>query len=112
MNLQSALNEIDTLRAEITRLRAIVERLPKTADGVPVTPGMLVWDGTSLTQTYDDGSPYTGFRVNRVGSEIAFTRQRKSWVDVEGLGEITTDNLYSTRAAALAAKGAANDDHA
>ena len=29
--------------AEITRLRAIVDKLPKTADGVPITPGMEVW---------------------------------------------------------------------
>jgi len=28
---------------EIDRLQAIVDRLPKTADGVPVTPGMIVW---------------------------------------------------------------------
>jgi len=28
---------------EIERLTAIVNRLPTTADGVPVTPGMSVW---------------------------------------------------------------------
>jgi len=28
---------------EIDRLQAIVDRLPKTADGIPVTPGMKVW---------------------------------------------------------------------
>lgn len=28
---------------EIERLRAIVDRLPKTADGVPIYPGMTVW---------------------------------------------------------------------
>jgi hypothetical protein len=32
-----------TLAKELTRLQAVVERLPKTADGVPVTPGMRVW---------------------------------------------------------------------
>lgn len=29
--------------AEIGRLRAIVDKLPKTVDGVPITPGMTVW---------------------------------------------------------------------
>ncbi len=29
--------------AEIERLRAVVDRLPSTADGVPVTPGMTVY---------------------------------------------------------------------
>jgi len=27
----------------VERLRAIVEKLPKTADGVPVVPGMVIW---------------------------------------------------------------------
>ncbi len=30
----------EVLVAEIERLRAIVEKLPKTADGVPIVPGM------------------------------------------------------------------------
>ena len=29
---------------EAKRLQAIVDKLPKTADGVPVVPGMEVWD--------------------------------------------------------------------
>ena len=31
---------IDKLEAEVERLQAIVDKLPKTADGVPVVPGM------------------------------------------------------------------------
>lgn len=31
------------LRKEIDRLQAIVALLPKTADGVPITPGMRLW---------------------------------------------------------------------
>ena len=30
-------------QCELKRLRAIVDNLPKTADGVPVTPGMTLW---------------------------------------------------------------------
>jgi len=30
--------------AEVERLRAIVAKLPKTADGVPVVPGMKLWE--------------------------------------------------------------------
>ena len=30
-------------RAEIERLTAIIDKLPKTADGVPVVPGMTVY---------------------------------------------------------------------
>ena len=36
------------LKAEVKRLRAIVDKLPLTADGVPVVPGMeVVWLGES-----------------------------------------------------------------
>lgn len=39
-----AANIIEEQEAEITRLRAIVDKLPKTADGVPVVPGEdMVW---------------------------------------------------------------------
>lgn len=31
------------LLSELTRLRAIVDKLPVTADGVPIVPGMKVW---------------------------------------------------------------------
>jgi hypothetical protein len=44
-------------QVEIERLRAIVDRLPKTADGVPVTPGMTLWGA---------GGGY-GIQINRVG---------------------------------------------
>lgn len=30
-------------RAELERLQAIVDQLPKTIDGVPVLPGMVLW---------------------------------------------------------------------
>ena len=35
--------EAEEVLAEIERLKAIVDKLPKTADGVPVVPGMRVW---------------------------------------------------------------------
>ncbi len=34
---------IRRLEGEVERLRAIVAKLPKTKDGVPVVPGMDVW---------------------------------------------------------------------
>jgi len=38
-----SLNEAELLLDEIDRLRAIVDKLPKTADGVAVTPNMEVF---------------------------------------------------------------------
>jgi len=45
--------------AEIDRLEAIVDKLPKTADGVPVTPGLELWtvhSGTGLPYSITVGS--------------------------------------------------------
>lgn len=97
---------IDEAVAELDRLHAIVERLPKTADGVPVVPGMKVyaigrhgdieffivasshqWDRMNQLMASD----YTAFAVNESGEPI-----RSFSADV--------DCCYSTREAALAAK--------
>ena len=48
--------------AEIERLRAIVDRLPTTADGVPVMPGMRLWT------SYNSGRDVSGFEVNSDGN--------------------------------------------
>jgi len=34
---------LDKAAKEIKRLQAIVDKLPKTADGVPITPGMNLY---------------------------------------------------------------------
>lgn len=56
------------LIAEVRRLRAIVDKLPKTADGVPITHEMQVWyliagepEYCRLNMTID-GSPYYSTR--------------------------------------------------
>ena len=38
-----AYNTATALKDDLDRLQAIVDKLPKTADGVPVVPGMEVW---------------------------------------------------------------------
>jgi hypothetical protein len=46
-------------KAEIERLRAIVDRLPKTADGVPMVPGLRVWIwfvGGKITEAVHSGT--------------------------------------------------------
>jgi hypothetical protein len=40
---------VEKLHAENVRLRAIVDRLPTTADGVPITPGMKIYPKQPLT---------------------------------------------------------------
>ena len=80
------------LEAELERLRAIVDKLPRTADGVPVVPGMEVYypirsgtrQGEILQQWVNDSLDVTPCRsTNRVAIY--------SW--------------YSTREAAEAAGG-------
>jgi len=41
--IRDALAFIAVARAELARLRDVVDKLPKTADGVPVVPGMTLW---------------------------------------------------------------------
>jgi hypothetical protein len=40
-------DKIATLEADLERLRRMVEKLPRTADGVPVVPGMEFWENSS-----------------------------------------------------------------
>ncbi|MFA5056536.1 MAG: hypothetical protein WC485_00345 [Opitutaceae bacterium] len=76
--------------AEIRRLREIVERLPKTADGVPIIRGNKYYyvDPTGYVQSLDYGAVY--FRTDSSIPDIVYSS-----------GERT----YSTREAAEAAKG-------
>jgi len=86
---------IHKMGCENKRLRAIVAKLPKTADGVPVVPGMMVYS--------DHGEwEVAGFRVDEEGklAEImsggfGFDRLCTGW--------------YSTREAAEAAGGGVMD---
>lgn len=105
-------NAYPQLAALIRQQQAVIDRLPKSADGVPLAPGMLVWeaDGSNLTEA--DGTPYEGFKVLTVGREYQCVRQRKQWVVLDGLGEVTTDRFYSTREAAQQATRSAAEQAA
>ena len=92
--------------AEIRRLRAIIAKLPVTADGVPVVPGMAVW--------LPGGGQYPG-EVESVGCGNALlVNDSIKWPHPPlGLGGEDSqysvrdgDELYSTREAAEAAKEA------
>lgn len=91
--MQSELVErIREIVAENARLAAIVEKLPKTADGVEFYPGMTVFDADA--RKVETGSAwFNAIEVygNGVGEDVE--------VDV-----IRVEGHYSTEAAALAAK--------
>ena len=73
---------------EIERLRAIVDKLPKTADGVPVLPGMTLWDSVWINK------PFV------VHSLLVFCPEaaRSEWTTNDG--EVDPGQCYSTREAA------------
>ena len=83
-------NCIGDLLDKIDRLQAIVDKLPKTADGVPITPGMTVWT-----------KYWTGPRKELVDDLQVFVAEPTIWMN----GEADTDQLYSTEAAAREAAG-------
>lgn len=94
------------VNAEIGRLKAIVGRLPKTKDGVPMAPGMRVWTGAEP----DDEHLVTGVtnfnacECGGDGEESFFSGQH----DCHELCDhaIESSAAYSTQAAAIAARAA------
>jgi len=84
-NLPSILSDLERL----AELEAIVDRLPKTADGVPVTPGMEVWTD------YWSG-PQHGI-VRRLNVQL---EEGSCWAD----DEADEAMLYTTREAAEVAR--------
>ena len=86
------------LIGEIDRLRAIVDKLPKTADGVPITPGMDVWEvipGTGVI------CYWCGVRII---DEVGIVAENGSST------RTTPDRCYSTEAAAIEAQKEQDDD--
>ena len=90
---------LDCLRRQLAQAKAIVDKLPKTADGVSVVPGMEVWRWDAylkcvkqcvVDRVYQNGGVGLSFHDNDEG------------------GFVSTQ-LYSTREAAEAAKGNPND---
>lgn len=43
--------KIDRLREELTDAKVIIDKLPRTADGVPAYPGMELWGWNIYTKT-------------------------------------------------------------
>ncbi len=88
------------LAAVVAPVLAIVDKLPKTADGVPVVPGMTVW----VVGDYGDGRSIHEFVVwclsHRTGDDGGTTGSTFCW----GHGD-----SYSTREAAEAAREEARE---
>lgn len=95
--------DYEELKAENARLREIVERLPKTADGVPATPGTRLYP---MYPVYDDEHPDYDDAA-RLEYCISDPLSGEFIREHDGL-EI--DTCYSTREAAEAAREAKDGD--
>lgn len=80
---------ISDLEEEIEQLEAIVDKLPKTADGVPVTPGMTIWFNTRKSEA-------KGFIVASVGTGFCELKDKPRGC--------YHDKFYSSKQAAEAAR--------
>jgi hypothetical protein len=90
------LAENDRLTERLEKAEKVIERLPKTKDGVPVYPGMRVWPLHRMTED-DDGSC---IEMNyHVIDPIDGTRLCEQ-------DELLLSACFSTREAALASTGA------
>lgn len=102
-------NYLDAAADELDRLHAIVERLPKTADGAPIAPGILVYtlddidDPTLVTGV----SNYNACDCDGDGEESYHGAQDDCQPDCDRNHD--AKQCYSTREAALAAKEARNE---
>lgn len=87
----------------IRSLCEIVEKLPVTADGVPITPGMRVFPEMldDHEDDLDEGGIVSAIKEDDGEIEIRDTRGEKGPNYCESYGSI----VYSTREAALAAAG-------
>lgn len=81
-------NVAQRLANRIAGLEAIVAKLPKTADGVPIAPGDTVWPRGDL------------FMEDEQGAEIRYSLYDKTTGDD---GDLLPSYVYSTREAAIAA---------
>jgi hypothetical protein len=86
-------DELEQLRVRVEELTAIVDKLPKTADGVPITPGMQIWGklgwNDEPARATLRGSYLDGYSVGAL-----------EW----GMNVVPEKEVYSTREAAEAAK--------
>lgn len=101
------------LLAECERLRAIVDRLPRTADGVSVIPGQVVWSNAPhRVKTKEQHETTTGYsewkpiELPKLCNEWEFnTSTGKHYLCWGGpdYDAVDVDECYSTREAAIAA---------
>ena len=82
---------------KVCRLEAIVDKLPKTADGVPVVPRMVIF--TPLPLHTRESRKIVEVEVGRVSKGTIFGREPLA----DGLLPYLSENTYSTREAAEAA---------
>ena len=89
-DMQYLRNQLATEKTENKRLREISDKLPKTADGVPIVPGDVVWTRYRTVAKKDIIEAL----------DIA-VKKPAIWMD----GMADAERLYSTKAAAEAEKG-------
>lgn len=105
--LQDARARIAELAAKCGRLQAVVDRLPKTADGVPVTPNMPVWCAFRCGVVHGTAWPCTGNRMF-VRYEHAINLADDEYPVMATESDPWREAVYSTESAALAAKESTN----
>ena len=95
---------VEKAKAENMRLRAIMDRLPKTVDGMPIVPGMTVFiphpHPSNLITEREVVAPY--------GTLACLTKEPAHFGCCESTAHRLARECYSTREAALAAKEASD----
>lgn len=96
-DITQIIEDARTLAAAYRAEKAITDKLPKTADGVPITPGMKLWGSLGWN---DEPATATLRGCFRQGYSVS----TPEW----GMNVQPEKDCYSTREAALDAKGGAD----
>lgn len=88
--LAHLMQAIEDYKARVAELDATVGKLPRTADGVPVVPGMTVWRPTRSKHDYS-------LEVDVVGKDYAYFWDRGDGFSIDASG------MYETLEAAIEA---------
>lgn len=83
-------NAYPALRAYVRGLEEVVGKLPKTADGVPIVPGMQLWDENGYYAGHPTGVMWTDTgknqRTSRLYSTLKAAKSARAATDAGGGG--------------------------
>ena len=104
MRNQELTMQVQSLTDQLARAEAVVEKLPVTADGVPMLPGMKIWSIVGCLP----GNPISEGVVGKIDKPDDYSEGLLTvycgFDELTKDTELSPEGWYSTREAAIAAR--------